>query len=95
MKSIEKIKKEIEGIKVETGKIVAQAWEKGDVKRLYVNHIWYVKGGRERRNSSYGYFDLNTMEFSTDIRFNNVPYKAAVRDEVRAACEEIRRDIND
>ncbi len=95
MKSIEEIKKEIENIKVEDGKIVAQEWEKENVKRLYVNHIWYVRGGKERRNSSYGYFDLNTMEFSTDIRFNNVPYKAAVRDEVREACEEIRRNIND
>lgn len=95
MTNASELKKAIEEIKVSDGKIVAQAWEKGDVKRLYVNHIWYVKGGRERRNSSYGYFDLNTMEFLTDIKFNNVPYTARTRDEVRAACEEIRRNIND
>ena len=84
--TIKEVENMVSKIEVCTGKIKTKIWEKGDVKRLYVNHVW------NNKRSTYGYFTVQGNEiitFETEIGYNTFPYSASVKRYVQEACREI------
>ncbi|KNF06939.1 hypothetical protein CLPU_58c00020 [Gottschalkia purinilytica] len=50
---------EVEDIEISTGNLRAKVWEKHGKKRIYINQVWYVRGGKDYRSCTLGYYDLN------------------------------------
>lgn len=86
---IDKVKELVSKINICTGSIRANYWEKGEYRRMYVNHTWYVSKGQRR--ASYGYFEIDKNSNIVCFVPQRViaPYSACTMREVQAECEKI------
>ena len=84
----EELIKEINKIESIAGvETYAKHWEKGDFHRIYINQEWYVKGGKERRQYTIGYINIDNMKFVEQER--GYRYSSSVTATVEEKVEEI------